>query len=400
MLFLDLTHTSHTRARTGIQRVTRAIWAGLGAEAQPVCHDPYLDGWRTLDPWETDNLAARTPASIRSGKWPFRARLRGNLKRLARRGSQQGCTGLRDVAQGLIVPELFSSRVARALPRLFSAVSGPKIALFYDATPLTHPEFTPPDMVSRFPAYMQDLLAFDGVAAISAESREALLGYWNWAGIREPPTVTAIPLGIARQEPVPDTLGNPGISPGTPTILCVGTIEGRKNHASLLEACERLWARGLVFDLRLVGLAQKETGREALSKIAALKLAGRPIRYDGPVDDAELEAAYAECSFTVYPSFAEGFGLPVLESLAREKPCICLGRGALGEASQGGGCRTVGSVDATALEGAIAGLLGDPAELARLGLEARARRIKGWDDYVRELAGWMGSLAVSPIPKA
>ena len=45
-IFLDLTHTSHTRARTGIQRVTRSLHAALGANAIALTHDPYLRAWR------------------------------------------------------------------------------------------------------------------------------------------------------------------------------------------------------------------------------------------------------------------------------------------------------------------------------------------------------------------
>jgi glycosyltransferase involved in cell wall biosynthesis len=116
------------------------------------------------------------------------------------------------------------------------------------------------------------------------------------------------------------------------------------------------------------------------------------VRYDGPVDERKLEEAYASCAFTVYPSVAEGFGLPVIESLARGKACVCLGRGALAESAQGGGCLALDSVDARTLADAIGRLLSDPALLARLGTEARARKFKSWDQYARELTAWMGSL--------
>jgi glycosyltransferase involved in cell wall biosynthesis len=295
-------------------------------------------------------------------------------------------------AKGLIVPEIFSPEVASALPEIFAAVSGPRTAHFFDAIPFTHPEFAPPGTVARFPAYMQDLLAFDGIAAISNESRDALLGYWDWLGVRAAPPVAAIPLGLP--VPAPSLAGAvpPAARPSAPIVLSVGTIEGRKNHEALLEACERLWAGGLAFQLRIIGLAQSQTGRDALARIASLKSAGRPLRYDGPVDEAGLEAAYSGCAFTVYPSVAEGFGLPIVESVSRGKACICLGRGALLEAAQGGGCLALSSVDAGALEGAIAGLLTDSASLSRLETEARSRTFKGWDEYLRELAAWMGSL--------
>jgi glycosyltransferase involved in cell wall biosynthesis len=389
MLLLDLTHTAHTRSLTGIQRVTRALWTEFGAEALPICRDPYLRAWRPLESWETANLAVRTPSTKRSARWPLRSRLRGILGRLARRE-----TALPGGVTALIEPEIFSPAVAVALPSLFARVPGPRVAVFYDAIALAYPELTPAGTVARFPSYLRELLEFDGVAAISRESRDSLLGYWQWLGARDTPPVVAIPHGPSGLAPATASGERPAPSSPTPAVLCVGTIEGRKNHIALLEACESLWARGLSFELRLIGLAQQRTGRVALSKIAELQGAGLPLRYDGPVDDAELERAYAACAFTVYPSLAEGFGLPVIESVARAKACICLGRGALGEAAEGGGCVALESVDAPALAGAMARLLTDPSEIARLEAEARARKFRSWTDYVRELAAWIGGLRV------
>src|SRR5215207_7938313 len=112
-LLLDLSHTSHTRARTGIQRVTRSLWTALGDRALAITHDPHRDTWRTLDPWEEDNLRASEAANRRSAQWPFRVRLRARAHRLLRRAPSV----LPDNS-GVLVPEVFSPAVARALPEL------------------------------------------------------------------------------------------------------------------------------------------------------------------------------------------------------------------------------------------------------------------------------------------
>jgi glycosyltransferase involved in cell wall biosynthesis len=179
-----------------------------------------------------------------------------------------------------------------------------------------------------------------------------------------------------------------------PVILSVGSIEGRKNHLALLEACESLWAKGARFSLHLMGLAQPQTAARALARIRGLQAAGRPLRYDGPVSDAALATAYANCTFTVYPSLVEGFGLPVLESLAQGRPCICSDRRALGEAARGGGCVTLERVDSASLTEAISRLISSPAELERLACEARARRFRSWSDYASDLRAWMLELPV------
>ena len=390
MLLLDLTHTSHTQARTGIQRVARALHAALRAQgAAAVCFDPWQKTWRRLEPWEEKNLAGEKAAGTRGARWPWSARLRGALRR------RLAAAPRLPAADGLIVPEIFSPAVAAALPGLFSQVRGPCVALFHDAVALRLPELTPAKTVARFPAYLRELLAFDGLAAISEDSRQSLLDYWRWLEVRDPPPVQTIALGldVARQPPA-GTAGSRDAAAQNqaPVILCVGSIEGRKNHPALLDACERLWARDLSFDLHLIGLAHPQTGRAALEKIAALQGAGRPLRYDGAVDDAAVAAAYGACAFTVYPSLMEGFGLPVLESLAHGKPCICSARGALGEAARGGGCVMLDSVEADSLAAAMAELLQDSARRSALAAAARARTFKTWRDYAAELTAWMRTL--------
>jgi glycosyltransferase involved in cell wall biosynthesis len=392
-MLLDLTHTSHTRARTGVQRVARALATALGEGARPVCHDPYLGAWRELEAWERANLAATAPAEKRGAQWPWSARLRGYARRPGR--DRRGGPLLRLAsAGGVLVPEIFSPAVGAAFGELLPLVRGPRVALFHDAIALKLPELTPAKTVARFPAYLRELLAFDGIAAISEDSRQSLLDYWRWLGAPKTPPVAAIPLGIdVPALPAPGEGAPRPPKPGEGGILCVASIEGRKNHAALLDACERLWAGGARFELRLIGLAQPQTGRAALEKIAALRSAGRPLRYDGPVDEAALSEAYRQCAFTVYPSLLEGFGLPVLESLAYGRPCVCSSRGALGEAARDGGCLTLEAVDAPGLAAAIARLLADDGLLARLGTEARGRTFKTWSDYAGELSGWMATLA-------
>src|SRR5690606_34096124 len=121
-------------------------------------------------------------------------------------------------ANGLIVPELFSPEVARTFPQL--KVQGPRVALFHDAIALKFPELTPPKTVARFPAYLQELLQFDGVAAVSEDSANILRDYWRWLGVSNTPPVQAIPLGITTR---PTPVIPPAASKTRLSILCVGT---------------------------------------------------------------------------------------------------------------------------------------------------------------------------------
>lgn len=388
MLLFDATHTSHTFAQTGIQRVTRSLFNEL-ARQQPVtgiCHDPYQKVWRTLTPGEMVHLQPSQPgAGSRKSQWTFRQRFFGRWRR------RLGLRAALPSASSFICPEFFSAKVGSCLPEIFNQVSGPRAAIFYDAIPLQYPELTPSGTVARYPAYLRELLCFDGVAAISENSAQILRDYWGWLGVTDQPPVIAIPLAITRHLSRDESAA---AEPPTkyPRILCVCTIEGRKNHVALLDACAELWAQGEKFELELIGLAQPDTGKAALARIAKLQQVGRPLFYAGSVPDPALRRAYRRCAFTVYPSLIEGFGLPVLESLDQGKPCICSSRGALGESALGGGCLALDTVNATTLTSAIRQLLHHPQQLAALSADAQARTFKSWADYARELTAWMQTL--------
>ncbi len=386
MFYVDTTHTSHTRAQTGIQRVVRALHTALAAEgkALAVCFDPHLGAWRRLDARETELLRPGGDAArLRGAKWTLAQKLSGHARRLS------GAKAALPPADGLVCPELFSPKVNARLPELFSHVSGPRVALFHDAIGLKHPEHTPPATVARLPGYLRELLQFDGIAAVSEDSAASLRDFWHWLGAASAPPVQAIPLGLEVCHLLDDKPAEP-VAP--PRVLCVATIEGRKNHPALLAACEALWREGLRFELELIGMARADTASAALAEIARLRQSGRPVSYHGAVRDDALHAAYGRCTFTVYPSLCEGFGLPVLESLQHGKPCICSSHGALGESARGGGCVALDSVEAGHLTAAMRRLLQSPAEVAALSAAARIRTFRTWRDYAAELTGWMETL--------
>src|SRR5436190_6350995 len=130
-LLIDVSHTSHTRARTGIQRVTRSVCIALADRAVPITHDPHRNIWRTLERWELKNLSAEHASASRGARWPLLAKLRGRAQRLARNSKQA-----LPANSGLIVPEVFSPTTGRSLPDVFTATPGPHIAIFHDAIAL------------------------------------------------------------------------------------------------------------------------------------------------------------------------------------------------------------------------------------------------------------------------
>ncbi len=107
-----------------------------------------------------------------------------------------------------------------------------------------------------------------------------------------------------------------------PFVLCVGTIEARKNQLPLVGLWQQLAREAGPTFPRLVMAGKR--GWRAEEPLGALKRANAACPYawvDAPTDE-ELTWLYSRARFTVFPSLAEGWGLPIGESLWFGKPCV------------------------------------------------------------------------------
>lgn len=111
-----------------------------------------------------------------------------------------------------------------------------------------------------------------------------------------------------------------------PFVLFVGTLEPRKNLVTLLRALKRLpnEVRLVIVGAEGWGGSQPEAVARSLGVLDRVTIAGQ-------VSHAELDALYRAARVLVMPSLSEGFGLPVLEAMARGTPVVCSNSGALPE---------------------------------------------------------------------
>jgi glycosyltransferase involved in cell wall biosynthesis len=157
-----------------------------------------------------------------------------------------------------------------------------------------------------------------------------------------------------------------------------------------LAACEQLWAKGVDLKLVLIGRKQAYHGPKVLNVLQKAQARGRPVEWKMHTSDDELMDAYLAARFTVYPSLAEGYGLPIVESLQAGRPVICGHNGALGEISLQGGCLTADMSDAVTLAEALEKLLTDQQLYIRLCREASERSFRSWDDYTTSILEFLG----------
>lgn len=278
----------------------------------------------------------------------------------------------------ILTPELFSPVERPGLAEVREQTPARWAAIYYDAIPLKFPHTTWPQSVARHPGHLKFLADCDRVLAISEASRAELEAYWAWS---EPPrraTVTTIPLGADRGG---ESRVTNRVSPaGSTELLMVGIIEPRKNQTLLLDVAERLHARGVAATFHFVGRVNPHFGEPIVARLRSLARHGAGVKFHGVLDDAAMRGLEARCRAALFPSRAEGNGLPVLEALWRGLPCLCSDLAPLLENARGGGCVVLPGDDVEAWTARISELLADDRAVDALGQEAALRALPTWTD--------------------
>jgi glycosyltransferase involved in cell wall biosynthesis len=172
-------------------------------------------------------------------------------------------------------------------------------------------------------------------------------------------------------------------------VLGLSTLQPRKNFDGLIQAFGQLLAaRGdepEIGGLHLViGGGEGWMYEDTLALVDSLGL-GERVHLPGFVDDADLPALYTLAAVFAFPSWYEGFGLPVLEAMACGTPVVAADNSSLPEAVGEAGL-LVDAGDVDALAEALGCLLVDEALRARLVPAGReqARRFV-WEAAARQL---------------
>ena len=181
-------------------------------------------------------------------------------------------------------------------------------------------------------------------------------------------------------------------------VLSVGTIEPRKNHITLIHVWDRLRTTHTAVCPKLLCVGRVGWKSEAvIMQAKSLGLADSHVLFAGALSDEILSVLYRKCLFTVYPSYCEGWGLPVTESLAAGKVCVTGSSPALVEA--GAECAIhVDERSETSLYDAITRFLDAPSALAKAEDAIRERfTTRDWRSIASSLLSIIGSAAAEPV---
>lgn len=226
--------------------------------------------------------------------------------------------------------------VAHLMPRHHAQLvawknSGVKLhVVVYDLLPLKYPNWFNPKTSKNFRRWMRTVAVFaDSAICISNAVGTELAGWLasHYGISKEIFPIKSFLLGADIEASLPSR----GLPDGSthlleqlkdkPTVLMVGTLEPRKGHLQALAAFEQLWQRGQDVNLVIVGKPGWKT--ESLQ----LRLLNHPLNstrlhWLKNISDEMLKSLYEVCTGVLIASEAEGFGLPVIEAAYYAKPVL------------------------------------------------------------------------------
>jgi glycosyltransferase involved in cell wall biosynthesis len=220
---------------------------------------------------------------------------------------------------------------------LFAGV--PTVVSVHDVSYLEHPQYFTSFRSRQLRLTVKNTVESAAAVLTPSEfSKEAILRYYAI----DPDKVVVVPNAVSSEfRPIERHIAQTAILKkykiSKPFVLMVGDLQPRKNHLGLLKAFEELIKAypQIQQDLVFVG---KETwhAKEVRKAIERSAIKDR-VHLTGFVDDRDLVQFYGACDLMVFPSFYEGFGLPILEAMASSRAVACSNTTAMPEVANAAG---------------------------------------------------------------
>ncbi|MFW2381159.1 MAG: glycosyltransferase family 4 protein [Acidimicrobiales bacterium] len=211
------------------------------------------------------------------------------------------------------------------------------VQMVHDLGPVSQPHLA--GNSSSFIDYFTEVLPVAALlVSVSDHTRQELLRWGAKLGLNDLP-ITVIREGdtftpTETLRPSSDHLADGFGDPAT-FALCVGTIEAKKNHALLYYVYKQAARRKIALPpMVIVGRRGWRTDDIYGLLTEDPEIADRFV-FLHDASDAELAWLYENCRYTVFPSFFEGWGIPIAESVSRGVPCLCSSAASMPEIAPG-----------------------------------------------------------------
>lgn len=300
-LFVDVTEIHRVNSHTGVPRVTSSVLKELYRLNLPyriveVYARPHHEGFFSV--------ARRRPIRVARG----------------------------DVFFGLDLSKFLTQKNRWFLDRMYR--SGIPVYFYvHDLIPITFPENCSPNVVRAFPRWLATVSRYSGLIANSRSTRDEFADYFSRGEHRAANERLLIDFAYPGTDFASLAPGGAGLRDGQPGLqagrrdgriafIAVGAIEKRKGYGQLLGAFELLRKKGVDLSLTIVGPAYERGGAVEQAIFSSSHYGTSLFWYDSYVSDEKLASLYAESDAYISASWAEGFGLPVIEAASYDKPLI------------------------------------------------------------------------------
>lgn len=310
-LFLDISELVEHDARTGIQRVVRSIlkeWLEhppSGYEVAPVyagINEPY-------------RYARRYIAQMMD------VRAEGLVDDVIEFSQRDVFLGL-DISPPIMLTQVnFYQRLRR---------QGVQVKFVVHDLLALNPDYTEPAVTENYLRWLMEVVAeSDGVICNSKSTEDEVAA---WLVTQEPKRLRPFSMGwVHMGADMENSIPTQGLPDNAqqllttfrvePSFLMVGTLEPRKGHAQALEAFEALWRDGCEANLVIVGKRGWKVA-DLAEKLSSHPQAGRRLFWLEEASDEFLQEIYAACRCLLMASYAEGFGLPLIEAAKNNLPIL------------------------------------------------------------------------------
>ncbi|WP_158280133.1 glycosyltransferase [Azospirillum sp. TSH100] len=391
-IWLDLTETTSSFHRTGIQRTLarmiatapdrgRLVPFTVAPDGMVVVHDHALLDLLADELFAVDDFER---VSARIAELTARPLCRVDRDALL---SARAVVNI-EVFYNSVRAEFYAHLTKRMRERIFF--------LIYDIIPIGQPDHFKNHLPFAM-EYFRFCLSVENIATISSFTRDQVVAVM---GRRDPDNIRVITLGsdtfgtVLPLSPARLAADPPG---GTPLFTVVGTVTDRKGHLLVLRTFRALWDEGVEAALAFLGNPDGATSDILFEEMEEAGRNPARFRWVRAPGDADIREGLASSWGTVYVSDGEGFGLGPLESLQAGVPTIVRSDyPSLADVPPLGQIR-VPPHDTAALKAAVLSLLDRKTHQAARA-ELAGLTLKSWTRFGQDLNGWIEERAAPVQP--
>ncbi len=224
----------------------------------------------------------------------------------------------RDIHNYILLNTGHTGLESKAYPAMLQRLGVKPVFFVHDLIPITHPEFCRAGEAQKHQIRINNMLdCAAGIIANSMATYEDLRDYCNSRASLLPKTISAL---LAPAKFTAEVQPRPV---DKPFFIMLGTIEPRKNHLLILQVWRRLIEQLGCQAPQLILVGRRGWESEQVFNILDRSTLLRPFITElNDCTDLELAAYFQHAQALLFPSWVEGFGMPLVEALSAGLPVL------------------------------------------------------------------------------